>query len=151
MNLADSLVLAVVDKLLIGVVVLVVGFWLNHRLETLKGSLAFNTALAPLRTAAYGTLWEKTRELTPRDGSVDVKRAAALVKELRDWYYDKGNAMYLSLNAADLLLGTFRLLESDQVTPIRIKESFTTLRTQLKVDLGIYSKADAKVLIPRAS
>jgi hypothetical protein len=152
MDLSESVALAIVDKLLIGVLVLIVGYWLNQRLETFKGSLAFQTALAPKRTAAYETLWEKTEPLTPREvAALDVSAAkSSCFEDLRSWYYDKGNAMYLSLDAADLLLGGLKLLErAEQVSATVIKEHFTSLRTQLKVDLGVYTRSDAKVQIPR--
>jgi hypothetical protein len=40
MDLGDSILLAIVDKLLVGIVVLIAGLWLNERLEKLKGQLA---------------------------------------------------------------------------------------------------------------
>jgi len=154
MNLPDNVALAIVDKLLIGILVLIIGYWLNQRLETFKGSLAFQTALAPKRSAAYETLWEKTELLTPREvATLDVSAAkGSCFEDLRNWYYDKGNAMYLSLDSADLFLRGLKLLEcADQVSAEEIKAHFSSLRTQLKVDLGVYTRADAKVQIPRTS
>jgi hypothetical protein len=40
MSLADSIIVAIIEKLLIGVVILVAGFWLNERLETVKAGRA---------------------------------------------------------------------------------------------------------------
>ena len=153
MVLPENIILAILDKLIIGAIVLIVTYWLNQRLETLKASLSFQTALAPKRTAAYETLWEKTKPLTPRNESaLDISAAkGSCFEDLRKWYYDKGNAMYLSLNSADLFLGGLKLLESNSVSPKEIIKHFTSLRTQLKVDLGFYSKADAKIKIPRTS
>jgi hypothetical protein len=152
MNLPGDILLVIVDKVLIGVLVLIVGYWLNKRIETLKGSLAFQTALAPERTGAYKTLWEKTKPFTPREvAELDVNVVkSSCFKDLRDWYYDQGNAMYLSLDAADLFLGGIKLLEhADQGSAKKIKDHFSSLRTQLKVDLGVYTRADAKIQIPR--
>lgn len=151
MNLPDSIILALVDKLLIGVLILIVAYWLNNRLENLKGSLSFQTALAPQRTAAYQVLWVKTGPLTPRDvKSLDVSAAKdACFKDLRAWYYEQGNAMYLSLEAADLFLAGLKLLERTEISAKEIREHFSSLRTQLKVDLGVYTRADEKVRIPR--
>ncbi|QIB65715.1 hypothetical protein [Kineobactrum salinum] len=153
MNLPDDIFLAIIDKLLIGVIMLIAAYWLNHRLETFKGALSFQTALAPERTAAYQMLWEKTEPLTPREvAELDVSTAkGSCFEDLRDWYYKNGNAMYLSLNAADLFLGGLKLLERTEASAEEIKDHFSSLRTQLKVDLGIYTKADAKVQIPRIS
>jgi len=149
----DSIFLAIVSKLLIGVLVLIVTYWLNHRLEILKNFLSFQTALAPNRTAAYQSLWEKTEPLTPREvAALDVSAAKGVCfEDLRDWYYKKGNAMYLSLDAADLFLGGLKLLERTEVSAKEIKDHFSSLRTQLKIDLGVYKRADAKVQIPRTS
>jgi hypothetical protein len=153
MGLSDSVILAIADKLLIGVLVLIVGFWLSQRLETLKAGLAFQTALAPQRTAAYSALWAMTEPLSPRERStLSFSQAETLFEQLRTWYYDKGNAMYLSLDAADLFLRGLSALErADQARAKEIRGLFSNLRTQLKVDLGIYSKADAKLQIPRVS
>ena len=154
MNFSESILLAIFDKLLIGVLVLMVAYWLNRRLESLKSSLSFREALAPNRTAAYQALWEKTEPLTPREDSeldLDLKAAKSLYFErLRTWYYKQGNAMYLSLDATDLFLRGLNLLEREEVSPKRIRKHFSSLRTQLKVDLGVYSRADAKIRIPRS-
>ena len=152
MSLSDNLILALFDKLLIGTLVLIFGYWLNHKLESLKGDLSFRTAIAPNRTAAYQALWEKTANFTPRETSpLDVSLARTdYLTNLRDWYYEAGNAMYLSLGSSDLLLRGFKLLERTDVSAQEIKDHFSRLRTQLKVDLGVYSPADASVQIPRA-
>lgn len=153
MNFSDSLILTIVDKLFVAILVLIVGFWLNHRLEKLKGQLAFQSALAPQRTASYAALWEKAEALSPRDAaSLDAKKTEDLLKQLREWYYEKGGAMYLSLDTADLFLKGLKMLERpEDLRPKEITDSFSALRTQMKVDLGIYSTADAKVQIPKAS
>lgn len=151
MDLSDSLLHSLVDNLLIGVLVLIIGYWLKQRLETFKNNLSLQTALAPKRTEAYETLWHKTKDLTPRklaDLDLDVAKSSC-IKDLRNWYYNEGNAMYLSLDSADLLLRGLTLLEHNEVTAKQIKNHFSSLRTQLKIDLGIYTKSDAQVQIPR--
>jgi hypothetical protein len=85
--------------------------------------------------------------------ALDVGAAkTSCFEDLRKWYYDQRNAMYLSLDAADLFLKGLKLLEhADQDSAKDIKDHFSSLRTQLKVDLGVYTKADAKIQIPRTS
>ncbi len=152
MELCDAIILAVVDKLLIAVIVLLVGFWLNRKLERFKGGLSFQTALAPNRTQAYQGLWAMTEPLSPRDiKSLDVSVAKGRsLQQLRDWYYKNGNAMYLSLDAADLFLRGLQLLERPAVSAKEIKDHFSSLRTQLKVDLGIYGRSEARIKLPRS-
>jgi len=152
MNLAEMLSVAADDKVLIGLLGLVAGYLLNRRIETLKGGLAYRTALAPKRTNAYEALWKLTEPLAPRRVSdLDVSAAkGGCFADLRRWYYNGGNAMYLSLDAADLFLQGLELLESDHVRAEKTVELFSSLRTQLKVDLGVYSRKDARTRIPRS-
>jgi len=152
MNLPDSILLAIVDKLLIGILILIFGFWLNARLEKLKGQIALQNAVGPSRGAAYAKLWALTEELSPR-GSLELPRdkCMQLFDALRGWYYTAGNAMYLSLDAADLFLRGLKVLEHpDRSEPEIAKKIYSALRTQMKVDLGVYTPADARVQIPRA-
>jgi hypothetical protein len=67
MNLSDNILLAIVDKFLIGILILVFGFWLNARLERLKGQIALKNAVGPSRGTAYAMLWAFTEELSPRN------------------------------------------------------------------------------------
>jgi hypothetical protein len=154
MNLADSVLLAIVDKLLIGVLILVFGFWLNARLEKLKGQIALQNAVAPNRGAAYEKLWALTEDLSPR-GPLELSRdkCQELLNALRKWYYENGYAMYVSLDAADLVLKGLAVLErseEEQFEPQEAKRAFSSLRTQLKVDMGVYTPAEANMQIPKA-
>jgi hypothetical protein len=74
-----------------------------------------------------------TGPLSPRETStLDLSQAENLLQQLRTWYYDEGNAMYLSLDAADLSLKELNLLErADQVPLEEIRDAFSCLRTQL--------------------
>jgi hypothetical protein len=59
--------------------------------------------------------------------------------------------MYLSLETAHLLLmGLAALDPSEQFEPRAAKKIYSALRTRTKVDLGVYTPADARVQIPRA-
>jgi hypothetical protein len=150
-TLRESILLAIVDKLLIGLVIAALAYFLNRRLEKLKGQIALQNAAGPARSAAYGKLWRLTEHLTPRDElSLPRERASRLFESLRAWYYADGNAMYLSLDSADLLLNGLLLLDgTGPIDSAKTRKVFSDLRTQLKVDMGIYSARNAKVKIPR--
>ena len=153
MSLEDQIIVSIVDKLLIGVLLLILGFWLNARLEKLKGQIELGKATASFRAAAYGALWEYTEPLSPRGkGDIDAETRKTARENLTKWYYAQGNALYLSLDAADLFLRGLPLLddESNSKSDV-IRSTFSALRTQLKVDIGVYSLKDATVQIPRAS
>jgi len=60
--------------------------------------------------------------------------------------------MYLSVDAADLFLKGLAVLEhGEQFQPGIAKKIYSALRTQMKVDIGVYTPADARVQIPRAA
>jgi hypothetical protein len=149
MTFNESLVLAVADKLLIGLILAIAGYWLNWRLEKLKGQLALQNAIAPSRTVAFGALWHLTQPITPRGNHLPSEQECAnAYEELRKWYYAENGALYLSLDGSDLCLKLISALEGRDARAA--KKTASALRTQLKIDLGMYTAADAEVQIPRA-
>jgi len=147
MTFENELLITIVDKLLIGILVLIVGFWFKARLERLKGQLQLGRAIAPKRASAYGELWQLTEPLSPsRPDEISLEEREKLRETLTSWYYDKGNALYLSLNASDLFLKGRRLLAKESTARAKeVTDAFSSLRTQMKVDIGVYSDKDAKV------
>jgi hypothetical protein len=148
MGFNESFLLTLIDKLLIGAILLIAGFWLNGRLEKLKGQLALQNALAPARASAFGALWKLTQPLTPRAGQLPAAQECVdAFLELRKWYYSENGAMHLSLDASDLCLKLLDALENQDA--IKAKRLASGLRTQMKVDLGVYTRAQARVSLPR--
>lgn len=93
MGLPENILLALFDKLLIGLLLAVVGLWINRNLEQIKAYLALRNVIAPLRATSYGSLWKVTEKLTPRDSLIfSGNQKSVVLNELRDWYYEKGNA-----------------------------------------------------------
>jgi len=143
MGLGESILLAVVDKLLIGIGLLIAGLWLNARLELVKGQIGLQNALAQSRATAFGVLWESTALLTPRGDDVPTEDACnGAFAKIREWYYSGNGAMHLSFAATGHCLGLLEALERRDSAAARKRA--TALRTQLKVDIGVYTKAQAK-------
>ncbi len=153
MNLPDSIILTIIDKLLIGAFVLLFGYWLNERLEKLKGQINLTNAVAPNRAQAYAKLWEITGPLSPHvDKPQNDQEIQKVQQELSTWYYDDGNAMYLTFEASDLFLKSIPLLENGStVSWDERKKAFSLLRTQLKVDIGTYTRKQARLQLPTRS
>lgn len=147
MDISDNIFLAIIDKLLIGVVVLIAGYWLNSKLEKLKGQIALQNAVAAARGEAYQKLWKLTEKLSPRGESLPSKsECEGAFLDLREWYYSDGNAMYLSLKATDFFLKCLEALEkANQETA---KRNATALRTQMKIDIGTYTERESRVQLP---
>lgn len=149
MGLGDSLLLSIADKLLIGVVLLIAGLWLNERLEILKGQIGLQNAMAQSRALAFGTLWALTQPLTPRGVELPTEETCkGAFPEIRKWYYSEAGAMHLSFAATDQYLALLTALERRDSEAA--KKHASALRTQLKVDIGVYTKAQAKVRLPNA-
>jgi hypothetical protein len=150
MGFNESLILIIIDKLLIGAIFLIAGFWLKGRLEKLKGQLALQSALAPARASAFGALWKLTQPLTPRARQLPtIQECADAFLELRKWYYAENGAMHLSLDASDLCLKLLAALENQDGKAA--KKLTSGLRTQLKVDLGVYTRGQGRVSLPRGN
>ena len=151
-SIAQQILILFLDKFFIGLLILAFGYWLNLRLERIKGQIGLSQMMAGNRAKAYEDLWKMTEpfaysksEILKRDEQEEIRR------KLVSWYYDKGNAMYLSLNATDLFLKGIKLLPVEQTDQTPIKNIFSELRTQLKVDTGAYTQKDAKVKLPKDS
>ena len=149
MGLGDSLLLAIADKLLIGLVLLIAGLWINERLEILKGQIGLQNALAPARASAFGALWKATQPLTPRGDELPTAEVCrGTFTEIRKWYYGEDGAMHLSFAATNECLGLLKALERQDCSAA--KKHASALRTQLKVDIGVYTKAQARDRLPNA-
>ena len=149
MGLGDSLLLAIADKLLIGVVLLIGGLWLNERLEVLKGQIGLQNALAQARAEAFGCLWKATQPLTPRGSELPTSEICkGTFAEIRKWYYSEAGAMHLSFAATDECLGLLSALERQDCAASKAHAS--ALRTQLKLDIGVYTKSQARTRLPNA-
>jgi hypothetical protein len=148
MGFNESLLLVIADKLLIGVILLIAGSVLNKRLEKFKGQIALQNVIAPSRLQAFTGLWNLTRSLTPRGKDLlpTEQDCASTFNELRKWYYSEGGAMHLAFESSDLCLKLLNATEAKNCSSA--KELATSLRTQLKVDLGLYSKKQAGMRLP---
>lgn len=124
------------------------------RTETIKSQLArdlgISMDLAKVRQPAYKALWSMME-------TVSLSRANPLTREdrqqfdheLTSYYYNDGNALFLSIKASDLLLKAKGLLRqsSPSVSNDDIRAAFSALRTQMKLDLAVYSANDAQIQI----
>jgi hypothetical protein len=58
MTLYEELIVTVVDKAIIGLIVLIAGFWLNRALERFKSSQAMTNEFTKQRVAKIAEVWE---------------------------------------------------------------------------------------------
>jgi len=144
LDFVEKLILAVADKAVLALLALAVGYWLNRKIERFKGELELRRSIAADRAKAYRDLWKLTQTLggTGKAQPIDPAVRKAFSKELYGWYWDQGNALYLSHRASALLMKSWPKLKegSDEV----VREHFSSLRTQLKIDCGVISEKESK-------
>jgi hypothetical protein len=61
---------------------------------------------------------------------------------LRGWYYAAGNGIFLSKESRALLVGAKEALLDGKIHSDKIRKALSSLRSQLKTDIGVYGKAD---------
>jgi hypothetical protein len=99
--------------------------------------------LAQARAEAFGSLWSATQPLSPYDEGVlpTPEDCRHVFTEMRTWYYSKAGAMHLSFAAARQCMLLLAALE--RADGRGAKQHASALRTQLKVDMGVYTQAES--------
>jgi len=150
MTFNQQLIITIIDKGLLAIVLAIVGYVFQSLLARQQAQYSIRQALAPMRSTAMKNLWSKTEKvkfsstqlLTPDDRK-------SFYDELTKWYYEEGGAMYLSHTAAGLFMIARGKLGDSTVDEERVRGAFSELRTQLKVDSGIYTRRAALTPIKR--
>jgi hypothetical protein len=124
----------------------VIGLYLTHsfrRQQSLK--------IAEKRVGAYRGLWELTKvarrtRWDPADGSGALSRdeARKLFRDMADWYYDKGNGMFLTATTTEFYflvrtnLNAYAM-SNDEKGAGRCMRDLSLLRQQMRLDLKTIS------------
>ncbi len=102
----------------------------------------------PSRLEALKKLWTSTEQMSPTASEqLSPKMRKELDAELRQWFYKNGNGIFLSIKAADAFLKARKILTDKLTTFEEVHKAFSRVRTQLKIDLGVYSPDEAKYQI----
>ncbi|MDR4505866.1 MAG: hypothetical protein MRK01_13925 [Candidatus Scalindua sp.] len=146
----DELFKILLDKGLLALLAIVVGFYFNWLLQKRKARDEFLKEIAHLRVSAYQKLWLHTMSAKYwGDKNISDKQRRQLNLDLVKWYYDKGGAMFLSFNAIkDLNIAREVLCDTDK-TPDDIRDAFSKLRTTIKVDCQIYTESEKGKQLPK--
>lgn len=126
-----------------------VGFAAQWFLQERKSRDELVRALADQRAASLCKLWEITTlpaEVTVlEDGVVTPSEVRELLdRSVLDWYTKQAGALFLSWNSTQLLFRLLDLLRSEQATKKQLESAVSSLRSQLKLDCGVYSRSEAK-------
>jgi hypothetical protein len=140
----QQLVLTLIDKALIGLLLLAAGHLLNSAVERRKASEELKKAIALERVAVYRQLWQITSR------PLDAVSREEIITAFEGWY-DAGGALFLSLNAAYRYFQALRMLRDKNTGEKPIRAELSWLRTELKHDCGIYGRNEADTQIPAAT
>ena len=142
----DEFIKISLDKGVYAILLLVLGLWINRKLSKYESDLEESTQtkllLAESRLPSFTRLWKITAITSPtRKNKIDDNARAALNTSLREWYYDNGNGLYLTNELRNTYRKARESLEArstDSLSEDNITKKFSTLRTELKNELGIY-------------
>ncbi|MBI9097549.1 MAG: DUF1353 domain-containing protein [Spirochaetaceae bacterium] len=143
-----ELELMIIDKLVIGVLILIVGLWINKKLSQYKSNLEEGmenrVRIAEARLPAYQKLWSLTSITNPhRDNPLTSQEIDQLQKQMEDWFYTEGQGLFLSQQVYSAYRDALAVLGNNEINSSivrEIKEKFITLRKTLKNEIGIYGK-----------
>lgn len=106
--------------------------------------LHYRTQLLLPRIDSYKALWAETEVARPtRSQSLSTADKEVLRQKLTSWYYDKGNGIFLSVEAGKHFRDARQTLAG--IDDAAIKGSFSRLRTTLKTDLKVYGALEETV------
>jgi hypothetical protein len=146
----SPVLLILLENGLLAVVVLLAAFFLNLVLQRskLRGEAA--NELAGKRADAYIALWKSLAAVRPLEKEeVTPARAAEIEEALVDWYHEQANALYMSWGAARRYMKLRQALQQEPIDSDLLRKRVSALRTQLKVDCGVYSSWDAIRRLPK--
>ena len=156
--MAYETVIEVAKLVLLPGVGFLVGFAAQWFLQERKSRDELVRALADQRAASLCKLWEVTTlpaEVTALEGSMVTPSEVRerLDKSVLDWYTKQAGALFLSWNSTQLLFHLLDLLRSEQATKEQLESAVSSLRSQLKLDCGVYSLSEAQrhLIRPRPS
>jgi hypothetical protein len=128
-----------------GQIALAYGKELEHYKWEKQVDLEFKKSVMPARLEALKSLWNFMEPLSPTASTplsrVDRKE---LDSQLGRWYYANGNGIFLGIDAAAAYFGARGALRDEQISDKEIRTAFSRLRTQIKIDVGVYSPEEAK-------
>jgi hypothetical protein len=148
MSFDETVIITIIDKCLIALVLVLAGYVANLSIEKYKATEEFRKTFALVRVDAYKKLWSLMDTLSPtKHSEITEAERRTLSDLLQTWYYQDGGAIFLSLKAADLFIKAKDSLLEPGVSSHDLRERFSSLRTELKIDVGVYGPDDRDVQI----
>ncbi|MEL6866167.1 MAG: hypothetical protein AAFP19_17190 [Bacteroidota bacterium] len=144
-GIGQDLFITVLDKGLLALIALLVGFYFNRLLQERKARDSMLETITAQRVKAYQRLWEATKVAEfAREQEISETEKKDLSNKLTEWYYKDGGAMFLSFDATKSYGKAKEVLVNPQSSLYEVKKAFSDIRTQLKKDLKVYTAEEEK-------
>jgi hypothetical protein len=147
-EITEQVLLDAAKVLVLPAVGFLAGFTAQWFLQERKSRDELVRALAEERASAVRHLWKLTT-VSPKIAVLDsnAKVPAALREQANraivEWYTTQGGALYLSWTATQVLFRLLDVLRSETARRADLEYAVSELRTQIKLDCGIYSRREA--------
>ena len=145
----EKIFLIFLEKGLLAFVLVVIGFLFNWILQSAKSRSEMANKLAVDRASAYKSLWKTLASIRPGiNEDVSPDKVSEIEKALIKWYHDEANALYMSRGTSKQYMLTRRSLCEKPIDSKKIRRRISRLRTQLKIDCGIYTDFEGILPLP---
>ncbi len=139
--------LDVLQNLLIAITGIIVGYITSLFLAKYNAKMALQrelkNSIAQKKAEMYIELWKLCENTISKK-----KEQEERLKELKTWYSNGGGLM-LSFKAADHFFGALEALKKDfDKNNETLKMHFTWLRTEMKYEVGSYTRKEADTYLP---
>lgn len=94
------------------------------------------------RVEAYKRLWELSESVINIENQFDTADKETIINELKSWYFEEGNGIFLSTEASESFRKAVRALKKSNMNDITSR--FSDLRIQLKNDVGVYDELESE-------
>jgi hypothetical protein len=102
------------------------------------------SAVSDKRLPAYQKLWVIMKPLSPRSKEpLDQETRTQLSNDFRNWFYDEGDGLLLTWKSLDEYIFATDLLLNPNASDEQVRSAFSGLRTQMKIDLSVYTHDEA--------
>ena len=136
-----------VQNIVIAVTGLIIGYISSMILARYNARMALQrelkNAIALKKGDDYLKLWKLC------DSNITTVSEMKERKEAMDEWYANGGGLFLTFKATNHFFGAAKLLASNENSNLNaVKKEFTWLRTEMKVEVGSYTRKEADTYLP---
>lgn len=125
-----------------------IGFLSNFLIAKFKARYELKGAIAITKANFYIDLWKLCEQ-----NIKTLEERNKKYKLLKDWYVE-GGGLLLSFKATDRFIGALKILQKAEDLSsenlMKLKEHLTWIRTEMKYEVGTYSRKEARTKLPHS-